>query len=158
MGCVELIYPELQIVSERPKRHYAIEPCRFAQRLPLRIPVRVCGFDSARVEFSEDIYTRMVTSAGARISLTREVYADDILRIINLNNYYEADFRVVGPTRLDRTRVAEWGVEATQKGRSVWDIDFQRPPDLAGEGENGTLLECRSCGESSTRELSLIRT
>ena len=156
MGCVELICPELQIVSERPKRHCAIEPSRFAQRLPLHIPVRVCGFDSARVEFSEDIHTRMVCSSGARISLTREVYADDILRIINLNNYYEADFRVVGPTRLDGARVAEWGVEATQKGRSIWDIDFQCPPDLAGEGENGTLLECRSCGESSTRQLSLI--
>jgi hypothetical protein len=118
--------------------------------------VRVCGFDSARVEFSEDIHTRMVSSAGARIRLTREVYADDILRIINLNNYFEADFRVVGPTRVDGVRVAEWGVESVQKSRSIWDINFQPPPDLPEEEMRVPPLECRSCGDIVSRELSLI--
>lgn len=96
----------------------------------------------------------LLLSSGARISLTREVYADDILRIINLNNYFEADFRVVGPARTDGTRVAEWGVEVTQKGRSIWDIDFLSPPNLPEEEGNGTWLACRSCGESVPRELS----
>ncbi|MBZ5542913.1 MAG: PilZ domain-containing protein [Acidobacteriia bacterium] len=33
---------------------------------------------------------------------------------------------------------------------------FQFPPDLPGGEENGILLECHSCGDTSTRELSLI--
>ena len=156
MGTLELICPELQVVAERPKRHYAIEPRRLAQRLPLHLPVRVCGFDSARVEFSEDIHTQMVSSAGALISLAHEVFADDVLRIINLNNYFEADFRVVGPTRMDGARVAEWGVETVQKGRSIWEIDFQSPPNLPDDGEDPILLKCRSCGDIVSREVSLI--
>jgi hypothetical protein len=128
MGTLELICPELRIVAERPKPLYSVDPRRFAQRLLLHIPVRVCGFDSARMEFSDDIRTKMVCCSGARSSLTREVYADDILGIINLNNYFEADFRVVGPTCMDGARVAEWGVEAVQKGRSISEINFQPPP------------------------------
>ena len=98
METLDLICPELQISIESASRR--LDPWAFTQRLPLRIPIRVCEFDSARIEFAEDIYTRIITASGALIALGYEVFAPDTLRIINLQNYFEGDFRVVGPTRM----------------------------------------------------------
>lgn len=117
---------------------------RRTERLLLTIPIRVIGFDAETGEFSEDTHTLVVNRAGARIALTHRVVAEDTIRIINLENYNEADFRVVGPTRLAGTEVAEWGVECAEPGRNVWGIEL--PPPLAAEGsEAGALLECRAC-------------
>lgn len=117
---------------------------RRTERLLLTIPIRVIGFDAETGEFSEDTHTLVVNRAGARIALTHRVVAEDTIRIINLENYNEADFRVVGPTRLAGTEVAEWGVECAEPGRNVWGIEL--PPPLAAEGsEAGALLECRVC-------------
>jgi hypothetical protein len=156
VSTLEMICPELQILVQPVRRQGSIDPRRFAQRLPLRLPVRVCGFDAARIEFSEDLNTSMVSVAGARIALMHEVYADDTLRIVNLENYYEADFRVVGPTRMDGARVAEWGVEAVQKDRSIWGIEFLPPPPLPDEAQAGTWIECRACARAAFRELTLM--
>ena len=152
METLEMISPELQISVESQARR--ADPRAFTQRLPLKIPIRVCGFDSARIEFTEDICTQVVTPSGARIRLEHEVFADDTLRIINLQNYFEGDFRVVGPTRLDGTRVVEWAVESVFKGRSLWDIDFLPPPAAVERAWEGVDLACRSCGQRKCDEIS----
>ncbi|MFB3922201.1 MAG: PilZ domain-containing protein [Terriglobia bacterium] len=152
METLEVICPELQIsIDPQPRR---LDPRAFAQRLPLRVPIRVCGFDSARIEFSEDIHTQIITPSGARVSLEHEVFADDTLRIINLRNYYEGDFRVVGPTRVQDGRVTEWAVESVLKGRSIWDIDFLTPPPEIASAWEGVSLECRACGRRQCDEIS----
>ena len=64
----------------------------------LSIPVRVLGYESASGEFTEDTRTSVVNRMGARIALTHRVAVNDIIRLINLESYSEADFRVVAPT------------------------------------------------------------
>ena len=110
----------------------------------LSIPIRVMGTDLTGEAFTEDTNTLVINQAGARISLKARVVTDDSIRIINLDNYSEADFRIVGPTLLSEGAVAEWGVECSEPGRNIWGIEL--PPPLSREGPDaGALLECRAC-------------
>jgi PilZ domain len=117
---------------------------RRSERLLLSIPIRVIGTDLAGDEFTEDTHTLVLSQGGARIALEHHIAAEDSIRIINLENYNEADFRVVGPTRLAGAEIAEWGVECDEHDRNIWGIEL--PPPLAADGsEAGALLECRAC-------------
>jgi hypothetical protein len=121
----------------------------------LAIPVRVLAFGGSGGDFSEDTFTVQVNRAGARIVLKHRVAPGDDLRIINLQNLAEADFRVIGPTRLDRGQVAEWGVECLDSSRSIWGIDFPAP--FPGEDARaGALMVCRGCGREVLSVLSLM--
>jgi hypothetical protein len=110
-------------------------------RLQLQIPVRVMGFETTTGEFSEDTHTVTVSRTGARIALRRLVAVSDTLRIVNLENYSEADFRVVAPTGWAGSEINEWGVEYLEPGRNIWGIEFA----ATVPGESGALVECRDC-------------
>lgn len=128
---------------------------RRTERLLLSIPIRVMGTDLSGESFTEDTKTLVVNQAGARISLKARVAAEDSIRIVNLENYNEADFRVVGPTLLSEGAVAEWGVECSEPGRNIWGIAL--PPPLSREGADaGALLECRACKAQGFWPLSLM--
>jgi len=121
----------------------------------LAIPVRVLAFGGSGGDFGEDTFTVQINQAGARIALKHRVAPGDDLRIINLENLAEADFRVVGPTRLDRGQVAEWGVECLEPGRNIWGIAFPAP--IAAENSRaGALLVCQGCRREALSVLSLM--
>jgi hypothetical protein len=87
---------------------------RSSERLQIGVPVRVLSFDLEHVEaggFSEDTCTLLVSRSGASIALRNSVIAGDSLRIINLTNHSEADFRVVA------------GLGATEDGRDIWAVE-----------------------------------
>ncbi|MBZ5514270.1 MAG: PilZ domain-containing protein [Acidobacteriia bacterium] len=119
------------------------------------IPVRVLAFGSSGGSFTEDTSTVEINRAGARIALKHRVAPGDDLRLINLENFAEADFRVVGPTRLDCGQVAEWGVECAERGRNIWGIDFPAPigPE---ESHASALLVCQGCKREVLSVLSLM--
>ncbi len=121
----------------------------------MSIPIRVFGLEAARGGFCEDTQTVMVNRAGARIVLKHRVFPGDSLRIVNLENSSEDDFRVVGPTRLESAEVAEWGVECSDPKRNIWGIEFS-PPLALGSSEVAALLECRQCGEKVMWLVSLM--
>lgn len=117
---------------------------RRSERLLLSVPIRVIGTDVTGETFTEDTHTLVLSQAGACISVQHRIAAEDSIRIINLENYNEADFRVVGPTRLSGQEVTEWGVECDEHGRNIWGIEL--PPAFSLEGsEAGALLKCRAC-------------
>lgn len=121
----------------------------------LAIPIRVIGLDADTGEFSEDTHTTVVNRTGARIALKHRVAAEETVRIINLENYSEADFRVVGPTRLSGAEAGEWGVEGVEPRRNIWGIEL--PPPLATPGtEAGALLECRGCRKQGFWPVTLM--
>jgi hypothetical protein len=115
---------------------------RRSERIRLRVPIRVIGFDEGRGRFIEDTHTIVVSESGSLIAMEHRVFPADTVRIINLANLEEADFRVVGPSIVKGKEVAEWGIECTDKSRNIWGIKF--PPPL-GEDEAGILLQCRAC-------------
>ncbi len=121
----------------------------------MSIPIRVIGFGAVMGEFTEDTHTVVVNQAGARIVLKHPVAAEDVIRMVNLENYNEADFRVVGPTRATGAEVSEWGVECVERGRNIWGIDL--PPPLTSEGwVAGALLECRACHKQRLWPVTLM--
>jgi hypothetical protein len=118
---------------------------RGAARLLLAIPIRVLGFDEGRGEVFEDTETIEISRTGARLALEHRVYPGDVIRIINLENCCEADFRIVGPARLVRAAKVEWGVECVESDRNIWEMETDSRaagPDAGAE----TALECRACG------------
>ncbi len=121
----------------------------------LEIPIRVIGFNQATGEFTEETHTTVVSQASAHIVLKQPVVAGDAIRLINLENLSEADFRVVGPTKLSGSEVAEWGVECVEPGRNIWGIEL--PPTPSAEGsEASAALECRACRQQGSWPVTLM--
>jgi len=128
---------------------------RRTERVKLSIPIRVMCFAGSAGDFVEDTHTLMVNRDGALIALKHRVIPEDTLRIINLENLREADFRVVGEMRLEIPDYAGWGVECLERERTLWDIDFPPPLDPAGSNA-GALLECLGCHKQGLLVLNLI--
>jgi hypothetical protein len=129
---------------------------RRTERVKLSIPIRVMCFGGSAGDFTEDTHTLMVNRDGALIALKHRVAADDTLRVINLENFREGDFRVVGEVRLESPDYSGWGVECLERERTLWDIDFPPPLDPAGSTA-GALLECLGCGKQSLLVLNLVQ-
>lgn len=127
---------------------------RRTERILLEIPIRVASFGGSTGKFSEETRTLLLNRDGALISLQHRLVPDEFIRIVNLTNLREADFRVVGLARQEAGQLAEWGVECLDKGRCLWDIDFP-PPMKATESKAGALLRCHRCGKQSLLVLSL---
>jgi PilZ domain-containing protein len=128
---------------------------RRTERVMLRIPIRVLCFGGSAGDFSEDTYTLVVNRDGALIALKHRLAPGDTVRIINLENLREADFRVVGTTRAEGGDVCGWGVECLDKERTLWDIDFPAPSDFQSE-DAGALLECQGCRKQALLVLSMM--
>ena len=121
---------------------------RQTERILLAVPIRVSAFGGSEGGFSEETYTVEINREGARIALKHRVEPGDAIRIANLENLREADFRVVGPSRLEVDGITDWGVECLEVERNVWDIQFS-PPLQAPEDAAGALLKCGDCGTQS---------
>jgi hypothetical protein len=128
---------------------------RRTERLKLSIPIRVMCFGGRAGEFVEDTHTLIVNRDGALIALVHRLEAKDTLRIVNLENFREADFRVVGEIRLESADFSGWGVECLERDRTLWDIDFPAPLDPGGTTA-AALLECLTCGKQGLLVLSLV--
>lgn len=113
---------------------------RRSERVHLTIPILVAGLDEG--SFSEETRTVVVNRDGARIILRQPVRAEDTVRIFNLENNSEADFRIVGPTSFSTDQGIEWGVECLKEGVNIWGVDFPPPP---GGADAFALLECLKC-------------
>jgi len=144
---VRLFDMDCQVVSDEvePKTGLKTEPASVAaESASLRIPIRVSAYDEGRGEFVEDSNTTEVTRWGGRIVLKNWVYPQDILRIVNLENLFEADFRVVGLAKYADLGSAEWVVECVEKGRNIWNIAFPSVKPLV-HADLDVPMECRSC-------------
>lgn len=128
---------------------------RGTERLLLTVPIRIIAFGASGGGFTEDTHTIDLNRAGARIVLKHRVASGDTLRIINLESFCEADFRVVGPIRLDSGEVAEWGVECAEPGRNIWGIEFAAPV-AAQSSRASALLLCQGCGKQAVSVLTLM--
>jgi hypothetical protein len=118
---------------------------RNTERILLAFPIRVTAYGEGEGSFSEETYTVEINRTGARITLKHQVAPGDTIRIVNLENLREADFRVVGPSRTEDVELGDWGVVCLDADRSLWDIQFSSPlesPDKAA----GALLKCADCG------------
>ena len=127
---------------------------RGTERITLTIPIRVIGIDADAAQFSEETTTSVVNRAGARIVLKHRILPDDVVRIVNLESMSEADFRVVGPTRLGGADSNEIGVECVEKDHNIWGIEL--PPPLIGDADAGALLECRGCKPQAFWAMTLM--
>lgn len=114
---------------------------RNTERLLLAIPIRVLGLKCQKGEFIEDTRTSIVNDRGARVALKHPVFVNDVLRIINLNNYQKTDYRIVSAAGTTDQGVPEWGVQSLDPAQNIWGIEFSPPL----QGKSGALLQCQEC-------------
>jgi hypothetical protein len=130
---------------------------RRSERLQIGIPVRVLSFDLEHFEtggFSEDTRTLLVSRSGASVALRNPVIAGDSLRIINLTNHSEADFRVVGALGTSEDGAGIWAVECLERRDDFWGVEF--PPPSVEISDDIISLQCRACGKKANHPLTLM--
>ncbi len=143
---------------------------RRSDRVKLTIPLRVRGLADGQA-FDCEARAVDLNRHGARIQISRALPAGQVLRVVNLANHREANFRVAGPVSpltkqggvfgmlgpvSSRTAEGrEYGVECLDTKRNFWGITF--PPLAAGEPlDSRALVECRKCRTISLFRLSLV--
>lgn len=111
------------------------------------VPLRVLNFNLESPEtggFSEDTETLTIFRTGAFIPLRSQVSVGDFLRIVNLVNYSEADFQVVGLVGTAPDGAPIWGIERNEGGLNFWGA--VGPAPSAGHQPAALELQCRACG------------
>lgn len=117
---------------------------RRTDRLLISIPIRVFGIDPESGPFEEDAHTVIINRHGASVVLHHKVEPKNTVRIVNLENQLESNFRVVGKIRPLGGEAAEWGVECLSEGINFWGMEYssgqypERTPACA-------LLACKEC-------------
>ena len=96
---------------------------RRSPRRELALPIRVFGTSARGRDFAEDCICVKVSRYGAQIRLKHTVIADENVRILNLKNQKEGDFRVVEQvTDPSDKPYADWGVEALEPDENFWGV------------------------------------
>ena len=127
---------------------------RGTERLLLSVPIRVILSGATDGCSTEDTHAIEINQAGVRIPLKRRVDPGAMLRIVNLRNQSEAEFRVLGPNRLDRGHFVEWGAVGLEQNRNIWGIEFS-PPITSVDSQAGALLRCGECASERLTILNL---
>lgn len=127
---------------------------RRSDRVRLTIPLRLHATDAQDVEFWTEGRTLVLNRHGARIEIGRGLVSGSTVRIVNVTNRHEADFRVVGPTAPRTDKNSEWGVELINLNENIWGIQF--PPPLGDDAYSAALLECRKCHVVALAHLSQV--
>lgn len=127
---------------------------RRTERLFLRYPIRVEGFDSAGKRFDETTYTIVVNRHGSRILVKAHLTPGQTVQITLVISGRTADFRVVGLAGPVSGAGGEWGVECRDEGVNFWGINF--PPMDESAASSSVLLECSRCHEVSLTVISMV--
>ena len=126
---------------------------RRSDRILIPIPIRVTGIDATGQPFDEEAVTVNCNQHGACISLTRSLAPEHPVRIRNLQNGVEEEFRVVGALQRVFGERREWGVEALNPESSIWGVVFTPPPEGI---QPKALLCCVACEGAVLGHLSPI--
>ncbi len=132
----------------------ANERRRRTERLFLRYPIRVAGFDSGGARFEETSHTIVVNRHGGRVLLRAQLTPGQTVRITHAVTGRDADFRVVGLAGLPGQDGGEWGVECRDEGVNFWGITF--PPMDESLGSSSVLLECSKCHDVALTVFSMV--
>ena len=131
-----------------------IERRRRTERLFLRYPVQVEGFDSAGSQFGETTHTLVVNRHGGRVLVKAPLTSGQTVRITQVVSGRAADFRVVGLAGSAGDAGGEWGVECRDEGTNFWGITF--PPMDESAESSSVLLECEQCHEVALTVFSMV--
>jgi PilZ domain len=124
--------------------------------IELSVPIRVLRFDLEKSEtggFSEDTRTLAVSRSGGSVLLQNSVKPGDSVRVINLENHSEADFRVVGSLGSTDKNADIVAIECLDRRDAFWGVEWTAG---SGNSQHAQDLCCRSCGAKANRRLTLM--
>jgi hypothetical protein len=132
----------------------ANERRRRTERLFLRYPLRVEGFDSQGKKFEESTHTIVVNRHGGRVLLKAVLTPGQTVKVIHAVSGRAADFRVVGLAGAPTPAGGEWGMECRDDTVNFWGITF--PPMDESADSSSALLECSQCHDVALTAFSMV--
>lgn len=97
------------------------------------------------MEFEEETVTVNINQHGACIALSQSLEPDQVVRVTNLRNGHEQDFRVVGLVSQVFGAHGEWGMELNDPSIDFWGVKFTPPPESI---QPKVLIECQACSKA----------
>ncbi len=126
---------------------------RRSPRLALQVPIRIYGTDFKGKDFVEDSTTLVVGFHGAKIQVSRQLLAEQEVRILCYPTSQEGVFRVVAPGENSVAPTSFWGVESLAPRNAFWGIVFP-PPQPDDQTSVHVMIQCPEC---RTRELLHVK-
>jgi hypothetical protein len=136
--------------SAQPELLVPVTKQRRSPRIPKPIRVRITGNDPSGFAFSEDTVTVCINRQGACISAVHALVPNDTVRIKNLQNGIEEDFRVVGVVQPALGGRPDWGVELLNPQAEIWGSPL--PPTR----QRLSWIRCGVCGKVELEQISSI--
>src|SRR5215831_9235411 len=96
------------------------EEKRRSQRVKLSIPLRVQGVDDAGTAYECEARTVDLNRHGARIQISRPLLGGQVIRVTNVANRREANFRVAGDQGRGRVRSARTSLRRSDQAPQLW--------------------------------------
>jgi hypothetical protein len=147
------------------------EEKRRSQKVKLSIPLRIHGTDGAGRPYECEARTVDLNRHGARIRISRLLAAGETIRVRNVSNRREADFRVagpvspltkeggvfgvLGPVSEDPAKRRSYGIECLDTSMNFWGITFPRAAERE-PAPPSALLQCRKCQTTALLNISLV--
>jgi hypothetical protein len=126
---------EATIVGGEPKAP------SYAERVTLRLPLKISGADLSGQEFVERGFTKILNRNGAAIVVNRLLGPEQILIIRWVGDKVEAEVRVIGQIGTEQDGNI-YGVAFVDPTLDFWHIEFAPPSPAANLR---VLLECPGC-------------
>lgn len=126
---------------------------RRSDRIHLQIPVCVSGKDKSGTTFEEETVTVNINHHGACITLGQALEPDQLVRVKNLRNGHEQEFRVVGLVSQVFGSHGEWGMELSDPSVDFWGVKFTPPPEST---QPKVLIECQACSKATLVTVSRL--
>lgn len=132
------------------------QTCKVSRRRSCRLlvpyPIRVVGRDAGGSPFAEETVTVSVNKHGACVILTHSVLAGERVRVKNLQNGMEGEFRIVAHVQDVFGNRREWGVEALDAESRIWGVDFNVPIEAT---QPHALIQCTLCDQQLLSSISI---
>lgn len=147
------------------------EEKRRSQKVKLSIPLRIHGVDGGGRAYECEARTVDLNRHGARIRISRLLAGGETIRVLNVVNHREANFRVagpvspltkeggvfgvLGPVSEDPAKRRSYGIECLDTTTNFWGITFPRGAEK-DPSPPSALLQCRKCQTTALLNISLV--
>src|SRR5262249_19750883 len=142
---------------------------RRARGVKLSIRLRTHGTDGTGRPYECEARTVDLNRHGAQIRLSRLLAGGETIRVLNVVNHREANFRVagpvapltkeggvfgvLGPVSPDPAKCRSYGIKCLDTGTNFWGITF---PRAAEPSAPSALLQCHKCQTTALLNISLV--
>jgi hypothetical protein len=130
---------------------------RRSERILLKVPLLVAGFDVYGKSFREDTFTLSISRNGAFIWLKNSARQGDTIAVSNLRTHQSCLFRLCDSDKDPSGEFTAWGIECLERNANFWQIRFpEQTPTPSTRKKIIALILCGACHSREVAELTPV--